>query len=211
MRISEWIIIIFVVAAFAVGAWAYPQLPAMVPAHWNMSGVPSGSISSVWAAFAFPALIAILGLLFFFIPRIDPKRENIQKFRKYYDYFVVSLLILFFWIFSLLLSRYLGYQFDFAIALIPAIAALFWISGMLLPHTEPNWTIGIRTPWTISSDSVWKKTHRCGGRLFKGSAVIALVGILFPKYAAWFIAGPCVLSGLGLVIYSYVRYEWERN
>jgi uncharacterized membrane protein len=101
-----------------------------------------------------------------------------------------------------------GYRFDFALAIIPAIAGLFYVIGAILPNTEPNWTIGLRTPWTISNDAVWRKTNRAGGLAFKTSAVIGLIGMFFSaKIGFWFLLVPIIASMIGLVIYSYVLYE----
>jgi uncharacterized membrane protein len=93
-------------------------------------------------------------------------------------------------------------------AIIPPIAALFYGIGMLMPHTEPNFTIGIRTPWTISSATVWKKTHKLGGVLFRICGVVTFVGLLFPsQYVIWFLLAPIIVTAVWLTLYSYVIYE----
>lgn len=55
--------------------------------------------------------------------------------------------------------------------LLPAAAMFVFVLGALLPHTERNWFMGIRTPWTISNDIVWNKTHKLGSRLFEIAAL----------------------------------------
>lgn len=208
---SEWFLIVAVVAFFATGAWFYPQLPAQIASHWNTAGQVDGTMSRFWGVYLFPLIFAVLALLLIAIPRIDPKRDNIAKFRKYFDYFVIAFALIFYYIYFLTLYWNLGNQFDFTAALIPPIAALFYIIGAILPHTEPNWTIGIRTPWTISSENVWRRTHQVGGWAFKISAVIAVCGIFFPPaVGVWFLFVPILISALGLVIYSYVLYEREK-
>ena len=211
MKKAEWTLLATVVVAFAVGAWAYPQLPPIVASHWNASGVADGTMPSLWGAFLFPLIMLFVAAIFFIIPRIDPKRDNIEKFRKYYDYFALSVLLILFWVFLLFIAWNLGKQFDFGTALLPALAGLFWLAGMLMPHTKPNWFVGIRTPWTLSSEKIWKKTHEAGEFAFKGSAALGLLGILFPKYGILFLVGLVVASALGLVIYSYVLYEKEQK
>jgi uncharacterized membrane protein len=209
MRKAEWIVLITTAWFVATAVCVYPVLPAVVASHWNISGQADGYLTRGWAVSIFPIMMAIISVLFLVIPRVDPKRENIQKFRKYFDYFIVSFTVIFYWMFLLFILWNLGYEFNFVSALIPPLCALFWIVGALLPHTELNWTIGIRTPWTISSDSVWKKTHRAGGALFKISAIIGLLGVVFPAFAIWFLIVPIVASTIYLVIYSYVLYERE--
>ena len=73
-----------------------------------------------------------------------------------------------------------------------AVGTLFIIVGNYLGKTRSNFFIGIRTPWTLSSDSVWQKTHRLAGKLFMLSGLIIVV-------SSWFIAN----SNLGtLVIFT---------
>ncbi|MEK7202903.1 MAG: SdpI family protein [Patescibacteria group bacterium] len=70
-------------------------------------------------------------------------------------------------------------------------------------------TIGIRTPWTLSSDLVWEKTHKIGGKLFKITGVIAFVGIFFQSYALFFIFIPVILVAIYTIVYSYFEYQKE--
>jgi len=225
MRKSEWFLIIMVVVFFATGAWFYPQLPAQVASHWNAAGQVNGSMSRALGAFLLPIIFIILATLLFAIPRIDPRRENIAKFRRYYDWFVAAFAVFFYYIYLLTLLWNLGggsgasggvgsgvAPFNLSAAIIPPLAGLIYIIGMILPHTEPNWFIGIRTPWTISNDAVWHKTHQAGGWAFRASGVIALAGIFFaPAVAIWFLVAPLIVSAVGLVIYSYVLYERGRK
>jgi len=228
MRKSEWFLIIMVVVFFATGAWFYPQLPAQVASHWNAAGEVNGSMSRAWGAFLLPIIFVILAALLFAIPRIDPRRANIAKFRIYYDWFVTALAVVLYYIYLLVLFWNLGGSgaggspaaaagiaggmFNLSAAIIPPIAGLIYIAGMILPHTEPNWFIGVRTPWTISNDAVWHRTNRAGGWTFKISAVIGLVGIFFPPAVGiWFLVVPVLVSGIGLIVYSYVLYERARK
>jgi uncharacterized membrane protein len=88
---------------------------------------------------------------------------------------------------------------------------LFIYLGFLLEHAEPNWFVGIRTPWTLSSESVWKKTHRLGGKLFKIAGVICLLGVLFQDYAIWTIMVPILLVSFYVVVYSYIEFQKETH
>jgi len=79
----------------------------------------------------------------------------------------------------------------------------------LIENAKRNWFIGIRTPWTLSSDKVWRKTHMMGGKLFKIVGVIALFGIILPKYAVFFVLIPVILVTGYLIFYSYFNYQKE--
>jgi len=62
------------------------------------------------------------------------------------------------------------------IVLAPGLFVLFYYLGILMQHSRRNWFVGIRTPWTLSSDVVWEKTHKRGGLVFKACAVLVLAG-----------------------------------
>lgn len=212
MRKSEWFLIAIVIVFFATGAAFYPYLPAELATHWDAAGQVNGMMSRAWGVFLLPIIFVLIALIFTAIPRIDPRRDNIAKFRRYYDYFLVALAIVFYYIYLLTLFRNLGYQFDPIAAIFPAVAGLIYISGMMLPHTHRNFFIGVRTPWTLSSDTVWQKTNQAGGWVFRGCGIIILVGAFVPAPAAlWFLIVPILTAAIGLIIYSYVLFEKERK
>ncbi len=211
MRRAEWILCAMVVASFVIGLFAYPYLPERMASHWNAQGEVNGYMPRVWGVFFLPIMFVIIAAIFLVIPRIDPKKENIARFRKYFDYLIIGLGIFFLYVYALTLFRNFGAQFNLSAAIIPPIAALFYLIGAILPHTEQNFMIGIRTPWTLSSKAVWRKTHEVGGTVFKACGVIMLLGMPFPWLMLWLILVPILGSALGLVIYSYVLYAREKH
>ena len=89
------------------------------------------------------------------------------------------------------------------------IGLIFYFIGVLTEHVERNWFIGIRTPWALSSDRVWKKTNQIGGKLFKIAGIIAILGVLFPEYTIYFILVPALIIVGFVFVYSYVEYQKE--
>ena len=89
----------------------------------------------------------------------------------------------------------------------PAFAILFYYCGVLIEHSKRNWFIGIRTPWTMSSEKVWDKTHARGGKLFKIAGFIALLGIILPEQAIFLFLGAVLVFVAYLFVYSYVEYK----
>jgi uncharacterized membrane protein len=95
-------------------------------------------------------------------------------------------------------------------AMLPFLGILFIFIGYMLRQAKRNWFIGIRTPWTLSSDSVWDKTHRLGSALFMLSGAFAFAGSFFGgETAFWLMFVPLMGSALFLVAYSYVLYQRE--
>jgi len=153
-------------------------------------------------------LISLLLLLFFVaIPRIDPLKANIEKFRRYYDGFIVLCTIFFLYLHVLTILVNLGLTFEMNQALALAMGLLFFAAGVMMENAKRNWFIGIRTPWTLSNDAVWEKTHRLGGRLFRFAGLVACLGILLPKYALLFIMGPVLLVSAYATVYSYQEFH----
>jgi uncharacterized membrane protein len=190
---------------------AFPALPSTMAEHFNATGQMYGTTASWIGAFILPVITLLVLLLFTAIPYIDPLKVNIQQFRRQYDTFVVLLMLFFAVIQSLIISRNLGSTVDPMYVVLPAVGVLMFYVGTILPKTRRNWFIGIRTPWTISSDHVWQKTHELGGRLFQVLGVVIILGTLAPAFALQIILIPLVIIVIGLVAYSYVIYEQDRK
>jgi uncharacterized membrane protein len=211
MRRSELIAVGIVVILFAVGIYVYPQLPDTLASHWNAQGQVNGYMSKFWGLFLLPILSVGLVLLFVAIPRIDPLKANIEKFRTFYDRFVVLFMAFFFYFYLLTILWNMGVQYNFNQVLAPAFGGLFYYIGVMIEHAKRNWFIGIRTPWTLSSENVWDKTHAIGAKLFKIVGVIVLLGVLFPNYTIFFVLVPVLVVAVYLIVYSYFAYQREMS
>lgn len=200
-----WVLII---SSFVLGGIVWGIMPETMTSHWNAVGAANGFMPKVWALFLMPVISLFLAGLFSLLPKIDPYKENVAKFRETYGQVVVGIFAFLFYVYVLTIAWNLGYVFNFTTFLIPAFAVLFYGLGWALEKTERNWFMGIRTPWTLSSDRVWKKTHKLGGRLFKALGIITLVGLLFDAGASFWLFMIGVLSvSLFLVVYSYIEFR----
>lgn len=211
VRKNELIVLNIVLVSFCIGLYFYPQLPARMASHWDAQGQVDGSMPKFLGAFLMPIISLALWIIFIVIPRIDPKSENIEKFRKYFDGFIAALFIFLLYVYVLTLYWNTGHRFNMVAYLMPAFAVLFYMVGILVSHAEMNWTIGVRTPWTLSSETVWKKTHLLTGKLFRASGVITLAGVLFPDFAIWFLFVSVLVSAMVSTVYSYLLYRKEHQ
>lgn len=207
MRKSEVIIFLIILTSFIVGIYFYPQMPDRVASHWNIQGEVDGYMSKFWGLFFMPLMSIGLLLLFLIIPKIDPLKENIEKFRKYFDGFIVLMMLFLFYVYLLTVFWNIGFRFNMSRLMIPAMGILFYYCGILVENAKRNWFIGIRTPWTLSSETVWGKTHKIGGKLFKIAGVAAFLGLFFPSSAFFLVIIPVILSAIYLVLYSYFEYK----
>lgn len=209
MRKSEIIIFGIILISFAIGIYYYPQMPEKLASHWNAQGQVNGYMSKFWGLFLMPIISVGMLLLFILIPRIDPLKSNIQQFRKYFDGFVVLIMVFLFYLYILTIFWNSGYTFNMITFLSPAFAILFYYTGILIENAKRNWFIGIRTPWTMSSDKVWDKTHKVGGKLYKITGVVTLLAIFFETYAIYIIVVPLIMVSIYTVVYSYFEYQKE--
>jgi len=209
MRKAELIVLGIILLSFGIGFYFYPQMPDMVASHWNINGEVDDYMPKGWGTFLMPIVSIFMLLLFMVIPRIDPLKANIEKFRKYFDGFIILIVLFLFYIYILSISWSIGLRFDMGRLMTPAMGLLFYYCGILIENAKRNWFIGIRTPWTLSSDSVWEKTHKIGAKLFKASGVIALLGIAFPQHAFYFVIFPVLFSAIYTMLYSYLEYQKE--
>ncbi len=206
---STIIILVILLLSFIVSFYFYPQMPLKMAAHWNTKGQVDGYMSKFWGTFFMPFILVGLTLLFVFIPMIDPLKENIEKFRGYYDGFIIIFLIFMLSLHLLVILWNVGIQISPNVFLPIGIGLLFFYMGILCENSKKNWLIGIRTPWTLSSDKVWDKTHKIGGKLFKIAGIIAFIGIFSRSHTMFFILIPAMLAAAYSIVYSYFEYRKE--
>jgi uncharacterized membrane protein len=199
--------VVLVVLQFAVGFYLYPQMPERVAIHWGLSGEADGYGSRFLGLFLIPVLSLLFLPFMLVLPRLDPSR-GIERFRGGYDWFVFGFLAYMGYAQGLSLAWNLGWRFSFMKMLAPAMGGLFVGIGVLLRGARLNWFVGIRTPWTLSSEEVWDRTRELGSRMFMVSGGLAALGAFADGWLALaLISVPVMLTGVYLVYYSYSEYQ----
>lgn len=210
-RTTTILVLLMILGAAAAGLILWNQLPDQMASHWNVNDEVDGYMPKVWGVFLMPLVSLGLFLLFLVIPNIDPNKANIAEFRESFNLFIVLFVVFMLYVHGLTLAWSLGYTgFRLSTALLPAVGLLFIFIGFMLRKAKRNFFIGIRTPWTLSSDTVWEKTHQLGAVLFMASGVLAFIGGLFGGTTAfWMLFVPLIGSVIFLLVYSYVLYQRE--
>ena len=205
------IALVMIALALLAGALLWGQLPGQMASHWNANDEVNGYMPKIWGVFLMPLITLVMLVLFLVLPSIDPLKANIAKFRESFNLFIVLIIVFMLYVHGLTLAWSLGYQdFKMSTALLPFMGVLFIAIGFMLRKARRNFFIGIRTPWTLSSDSVWDKTHQLGAILFMASGVLAIIGGFFGGMTAfWLMFVPLIGSSLFLMVYSYVLYRQE--
>ncbi|MEW6085305.1 MAG: DUF1648 domain-containing protein [Chloroflexota bacterium] len=210
-RTTTILVLLMILIAVAAGLLLWNQLPDQMASHWNANDEVDGYMPKFWGVFLMPLITLGIFLLFLVIPIIDPNKANIAAFRESFNLFIVLFVVFMLYVHGLTLAWSLGYTgFRLSTALLPAMGLLFIFIGFMLRRAKRNFFIGIRTPWTLSSDTVWEKTHRLGAVLFMASGALAFIGGLFGGMTAfWMLFVPLIGSAIFLVVYSYVLYQRE--
>jgi uncharacterized membrane protein len=209
-KLIPGLLVVAVATGFA--AWAYPQLPAQVATHFDFQGQPNGWSSRFIAVILAPAMGIGMALVFTVLPHIDPKRANYAKFGSTYWTIANAVLILVSAINILALGKALGWTIDMTRIALLGVGGILILLGSLMTRIRPNWFMGIRTPWTLSSDTVWRKTHQFGGVAFViAGACIAATALLTSSWALKGAVGVGVVASLSTVVYSYIVWRQEQG
>jgi len=203
-------IVVGVTIGFTAAVWN--RLPERLPTHWNAEGEVDGWSSRTTAAWMMPAILVITALVLPWLPRIDPRRANYEKFRSTYDIAIAGILSMMAVIHMAVLGAALGWPIRIERAVPVLIGALFVLIGNMMPRARSNWLFGIRTPWTLSNDRVWERTHRLGGILFVACGIVLMLVAFAPRQAVvpMLVAGTTVASIVPLA-YSYFAWKQETS
>ncbi len=211
--VKELILVLLLLVPYVYLATFWNQLPEQVPTHFDADGNPDDYSSRYFLLFL-PAGVGIITYLVLrIIPILDPKKKIQLMGEKYYSFrFVFSIFFALFACYLLYITKQGG--MDSPNILIGIIAAMVAVMGNYFQAIRPNYFIGIRTPWTLESERVWKNTHRLGGRLWMGGGILLLIlCIVLRNSTAISIAAVAVMCIIVLipVIYSYVDYKRLRT
>ena len=199
--------LIVLMVAFAVAV--YGRLPERVPTHFNLAGEPDDWMARFPGAFLLPAITAGIYLLLFALRRIDPRRRHYERFEETWWVILNVLALVMAAMHVLALGVALGWPIDMGKAITVTIGLLFVGLGNYLPRLRSNWWIGIRTPWTLDSETVWRETHRVGGWTFVAAGLALVVaGLVIPAGTREWVSGAALAIGVLVpLVYSYVAYR----
>jgi len=207
----RWIGLVMIALMVAFALAVYGRLPEQIPTHFDLSGEPDDWTDRFPGAFVMPALAAGVYLLLFALRRIDPRRAHYQRFEGTYWVILNVIAITMAAFHVLTLGLALGWPIDMGRAVTVTLGVLFVGLGNYLPRIRSNWWIGIRTPWTLESESVWRETHRVAGWTFvaAGLALVA-AGLFVPAGTREWTSGIALAIGVAVpFVYSYLAFRRE--
>ncbi len=211
-----------VAAILAAGfaAWTWNALPATgeIPVHWDINGRPDqfAAKGDIWKyLLLMPGAVMLTGVILSLVPLIDPRRANLEASRKAYlaTWIGMSLLLTLIHVGICIAMLQAGGDFELpnnAVRFVIAGCGLLMIViGNYMPKTRSSFMFGVRTPWTLSSDIAWEKTHRLAGPLFMLAGALGMAGaFLFDGiWLALQLSALVSAAVIASVIYSY--FAWK--
>jgi len=205
-----WPGLVAIALAAAFGLMNLGKLPPELPTHWNFQGEPDSWTRSGIAVFLAPALGLALAMILSVLPKFDPRRANFPQYEG--TWWIIGNVVLVFLalVHVVVIGNGLGWAIPMPMVIGLSVGALFVVLGNYITRVRPNWFLGIRTPWTLSSERAWRETHRVGGTLFVlGGLVLIAVTLITRKPSFWALLLCGVGPGIVSVIYSY--FAWRRD
>lgn len=202
---EEWLQLLILIAPFIYIPFVWDQLPNTIPTHWDLHGHPNGYSGKAFGTLVLPLMNLALAALLFFFSRIDPKALKMNLPAT--SLRAVRLLVtgLLFLVFCLTMAIALGTTLDLNVLFRFVMILFFLLLGNYLPTIQPNYFIGVRTPWTLEDPENWRKTHRLAGRLWViASMITALLEVVLPAS----IADTFFYLYLGVIIIPPIAYSF---
>lgn len=207
---KELPILAIVLLPFIYLAFIWNELPNKVPMHWNIKGEIDrygDKTELIIIPFLLPLLVY---LIFLVVPKIDPKNKLNKMGGKLNT--IKFLLTTFMSILALFIIYTAKNQsFTNPNYIVLLIGVLFIILGNYFKTIKPNYFIGIRTPWTLENENIWKETHKLGGKIwFIGGILVVIFSLILDKSLNFTIF--LIITGLITIIpivYSYLMYKKE--
>jgi uncharacterized membrane protein len=208
----RWLPASLIAGAVLFSLGVFSRLPDRVPLHWGLSGNPDRFGSRVEGAFLMPAIMIALLVIMQWYPARDPRSANIAKFRGAYDTIVTASIALLTAMHVLALGSAIGWPIDMTTVGLLGLGAMFVLIGNLLPLARSNFIFGIRTPWTLSSETVWTRSHRVGGFAMVAAGIITIAAAFLARPSGFQIAmGSLIIAAIVPVVYSYLLWSKERG
>lgn len=206
-------------ALFTIFIWVTLPDLEKYPLHWDANGNPDGHGSKrgvFLTLLLFPLSLIGLTSLFYFMPKMEPLRENLEKSETAYETI---------WILSIGFMTAVGALVAYAITsekgaqlgssprlVVIGLSLLFIGIGNVLGKVRQNFMMGIRTPWTLTSELSWEKTHRVGSRVFVFGGLLTLFAALITAKHAFLIFNIYIAVTIAFcLIYSFLIWKKDPN
>ena len=212
-KTTNIIIAVILLVSIAITAVVYPSIPDIIPTHWGVNGQIDGT-GPKYMLFVFWGIAAGVNFLMLFAEKIDPKGENYARFPKVFNVFRIFLTAMLCGMELLSIGFAFNPQFaDMNTIIFILMGGMFVLLGNYMPKVKHNYTFGIKTPWTLDSETVWNKTHRMAGPLWVAGGLVMMVMAFIKnsKVVVPVIVAVTFVEVLIPMVYSYLEFQKEKK
>ncbi len=206
---KEAVIWLILLLPFIYSIIIWNKIPDKVPTHFDIKGQPDDYSGKTFALLLMPVMNIIIYFILFIVPRIDPRKKNYAAFGSSYQNIRMLIHLFFVGMFIFITQTTSGGQPLKLNAFLSGLLLFFALLGNYMRTVRSNFFVGIRTPWTLSNDIVWRKTHELGGKIWFYSGIVLAIIIFFLPQTAAVIVMFCGIFLMVIipVVYSYVEYR----
>lgn len=204
----DLISLIFILIPLVMTILLYNRLPNQLAVHFGTNGEANGYQGKL--TFLLTSVLFLIGIpLLLKITRyIDPKRKNYDKFESTYDIFRLIFTAFLSVMYITMILFNLGYAVNIQMIVLIGIGLLFTFLGKSMSRIQFNYTMGIRTPWTLASEDVWERTHRFAGPLWLIGGMAMMIIAFLPESLAFIIMLIIVaIIAIVPILYSFIIYK----
>lgn len=211
MKLKKLLIAILAVAPILMVLAVYSKLPAQVPMHWGINGNVDRYGDKI-ELFLLAGMNILMVVLMYGLPKIDPKKGNYKRFQGTYEWMMIWIMLFFMVMLGVTLIEALNPgRFEIGKVVCAMVGLLFVTMGNMMPKVKRNFFTGVKTPWSLSSDEVWNKTHRLSGKCFVLGGIFMVIAALVGTGKIMFVAtiGVVIVITVVPVVMSYIWYQQE--
>ncbi|MEM9388020.1 MAG: SdpI family protein [Pseudomonadota bacterium] len=191
--------------------WLSTEPGSELPVHWNSSGEVNRYGSRAEAFGLMPAIWLFMVLVFALLPALEPRRRHLAQSRLPYLMVMLATGLSMLVIHGLATAAALGATVEIARVIPPIVGAALVVTGNYMGKTRSNYFIGVRTPWTLSSELSWRKTHRWAGRVFVLVGLVMVLGAVLPWPQTLMMASVAVLLTATVILVAYSYVVWRTD
>lgn len=196
--------ILFFFISVVLGVICYPSMPDQMVIHWGPNGEPNGFAPKLVGVTFIPVV-----MLFLFVA-VRSQKQYYKKFQSSHDTILHTLMIVLLVIHSVIIAYGYGYMLNIGIFVTLILGILFVTIGNFMPRFRHNYLIGIRTPWSLASEEVWKNTHLLSSRVFFIGGILIMLTSFLPTTIHYILMLIIVLVTI-LISIGSSRYYYKKT
>ena len=202
--LKTWIVVALAVILAIVGILIMPDT---IPTHYGPSGEPD-AWGSKFTVLLYPAILVLVTVLAVPMIKLDPKQDNYERFSKYYYNFFLGFALFFLAMEAANIAIAMGAAINVGSIICFVTGVLMFFVGNMMPKIKQNFFFGIKTPWALTDEENWFKTHRLGGKTFAAGGIAIMIAAFIPgESKIWILLAVVLVMVFVPFVYSYVIFK----